>query len=92
MNNGTIDSACINLAEGEVCYSIFTLSSQINELVQPLCLRIVGEDCTTVHVVATGDSCVTIDEAVGIDLQTLIANNPQLTAECTNIYPGEVIG
>ena len=92
MNNGTIDSACDNLAEGEVRYSIFTLTSQTNELVQPLCLGIVGEDCTTVHVVAAEDSCAAIDTAAAIDLQTLIANNPQLTEECTNIYPGEVIG
>ncbi len=51
-----------------------------------------GEDCTSVHVVAAGDNCTGIDAAAGIDLQTLMANNRQLDGNCANIYPGEVIG
>ncbi|KZT25485.1 carbohydrate-binding module family 50 protein [Neolentinus lepideus HHB14362 ss-1] len=74
VNQGTIDAACDNLAEGE-----------------PLCLGIVGQDCGSVHVVYSGDSCANIVSTAGVSLSTLLANNPNVNADCTNIYPGEVL-
>ncbi|KAG6819886.1 hypothetical protein H0H93_007664 [Arthromyces matolae] len=49
-----------------------------------------GQDCQTVHVVVEGDVCVHIATATGIPLATLLANNPNIDAACTNIYPGEL--
>lgn len=57
---------------------------------QTICLGLVGEDCTTVHVVASGDGCDTISEAAGISTSTLLSDNPNVNSACTNIYVGEV--
>jgi hypothetical protein len=57
---------------------------------QNLCLGLVGEDCTTIVVLQTGDSCSSIATAADIPVSTLLANNPNINADCTNIYPGEV--
>jgi len=59
VNQGRVDAACDNLAEGE-----------------PLCLGIVGQDCGSVHVVYSGDSCANIVSTTGVSLSTLLANNP----------------
>lgn len=58
--------------------------------VQNLCLGLVGEDCATVATVQSGDSCGSIATAANIPVSTLLSNNPNVNAECSNIYPGEV--
>ncbi|KAI0344013.1 hypothetical protein BDW22DRAFT_1116267 [Trametopsis cervina] len=58
---------------------------------EPLCLGIVGQDCTSVHQVVTGDTCATIATAAGIELSTLLANNPNVNSACTNIHLDEVL-
>jgi LysM repeat protein len=58
---------------------------------QTLCLGNVGEDCTTTHVVASGETCDAITQAAGINKAMLYGNNPQINADCTNIYIGEVL-
>ncbi|KAI0329365.1 hypothetical protein GY45DRAFT_878419 [Cubamyces sp. BRFM 1775] len=58
---------------------------------QVLCLGIVGQDCTDVHVVQSGEDCVDIAKAAGTSLDTLLANNPNVNSDCTNIYVGEVL-
>ncbi|EPQ51676.1 hypothetical protein GLOTRDRAFT_123194 [Gloeophyllum trabeum ATCC 11539] len=58
---------------------------------EPLCLGIQGQDCGSVHVVYSGDSCLNIVDSTGVSLTTLLANNPNVNAECSNIYPGEVL-
>ncbi|TDL26006.1 hypothetical protein BD410DRAFT_560764 [Rickenella mellea] len=58
---------------------------------EPLCLGIVGQDCSATHVVASGDSCPVIAQNANIPTSTLLANNPNVFANCTNIYPGEVL-
>jgi LysM repeat protein len=57
---------------------------------QVLCLALTGQDCTPVHVVASGDTCFDIAAAAGANVTTLLANNPNVDSNCTNIYPGEV--
>ena len=57
---------------------------------QPLCLGLVGQDCSTVAVVQAGDSCEGIAGTAGIPSTTLLANNPNVQSDCSNIYPGEV--
>ena len=55
-----------------------------------LCLGIVGQDCTTVAVVNSGDTCNSIAKAARTTLTTLLANNPNVNANCDNIRVGEV--
>ncbi|CDO76046.1 hypothetical protein BN946_scf184959.g4 [Trametes cinnabarina] len=57
-----------------------------------LCLGIVGQDCDIVDVVQSGDSCAAIADDAGTTLDILLANNPNVNSDCTNIYPGEVNG
>lgn len=38
----------------------------------------------------TGDTCLSVAAAAGIPLNTLLANNPNVNTNCTNVYPGEV--
>jgi hypothetical protein len=57
--------------------------------VQPLCLGIIGKDCTTTHVVASGDSCSSIAQAAGITFSLLLGNNPNIDDNCDNILIDE---
>ena len=57
---------------------------------QALCLGITGQDCTSVHVVTSTDTCVSIADAAGTNFSTVLANNPNVNSDCSNIYPGEV--
>ena len=41
--------------------------------------------------VAHSSTCAWIQEVYGIDNATLWSNNPQIDAECSNIYIGEVL-
>lgn len=58
--------------------------------VQVICLGLVGQDCTTVHVVQNGDSCPTIASQANITDGQLLTDNPNIDSNCTNIYVGEV--
>ncbi|KAI8973079.1 hypothetical protein BD414DRAFT_499059 [Trametes punicea] len=58
---------------------------------EPLCLGIIGQDCDIVHVVQSGDACQAIADDAGTTLAILLANNPNVNSQCTNIYPGEVL-
>ena len=68
-----------NLAEGEV-----RLLGLVRLTSWSLCLGIVGEDCTTVHVVAEGLLLMWLQGLICRLLLRIILR------ECTNIYPGEV--
>ncbi|EEB87920.1 hypothetical protein MPER_14520, partial [Moniliophthora perniciosa FA553] len=41
------------------------------------------------YVVKSEDTCNTIVANHGIDMTLLLANNPQINDDCTNIYNGE---
>jgi len=58
---------------------------------ESLCLGTAGKDCTTTYVVAAGDTCDKIASVAGVNTTILSVNNPQINAECTDIYPGEVL-
>lgn len=58
---------------------------------QVLCLGTQGHDCQTTHVVGAGDTCDGIDSAAGVNITLLVANNPQINEQCSNIYIGEVL-
>ncbi|KAI0696864.1 hypothetical protein C8T65DRAFT_663044 [Cerioporus squamosus] len=56
-----------------------------------LCLGIRGQDCQVTHVVQAGDSCEAIAESTGTTFDIILANNPNVDSQCSNIYPGEVL-
>ncbi|OBZ77306.1 hypothetical protein A0H81_01785 [Grifola frondosa] len=56
-----------------------------------ICLGTVGEDCTTTYVVKQNDSCDLIAQNYQLNTTILYTNNPQIDAECSNIYIGEVL-
>jgi len=56
-----------------------------------ICLGESGMDCTKVYTVVAGDTCEWIQEMYGMTEDVLYGNNPQINAECTNIYIGEVL-
>ncbi|KAF9449006.1 carbohydrate-binding module family 50 protein [Macrolepiota fuliginosa MF-IS2] len=83
-NVSTFQLAHVNAATiNPICTNLFAGET--------LCLGIAGQDCDTVHVVASGDNCEAIAATAGTDFATLVANNPNVDAGCTNIYPGEVL-
>lgn len=55
-----------------------------------LCLGYANEDCMTTYRVAADDTCDQISSNFNINSTILYLNNPQINAECTNIYVGEV--
>ena len=95
VNKATIDPTCDNLRVGEVSpvsQKILFVGSDLFFIliVQVICLGLVGQDCTTVHVVQNGDSCPTIASQANITKEQLLVDNPNVNPNCTNIYPGEV--
>ncbi|KAI0329345.1 hypothetical protein GY45DRAFT_1253087 [Cubamyces sp. BRFM 1775] len=55
-----------------------------------ICLGLEGQDCEVTHVVQSDEVCVDIANETGTTLSILLANNPNVDSECSNIYPGEV--
>ncbi|TCD66883.1 hypothetical protein EIP91_000781 [Steccherinum ochraceum] len=58
---------------------------------QQLCLGFVDQDCTNTYVVQGGDTCEGVASNHGINATLFNINNPQLHAECDNLYIGEVV-
>ncbi|THU91446.1 hypothetical protein K435DRAFT_841034 [Dendrothele bispora CBS 962.96] len=56
---------------------------------QVICLGLLGKDCSTTTVVEAGSGCDVITADAGIPISTLLHNNPNVAADCSNIYPGE---
>lgn len=57
---------------------------------QTLCLGTSDEDCTTTYVVHPNDDCNIVASKNNINTTVLSINNPQLNADCSNMYIGEV--
>lgn len=55
-----------------------------------ICLGYEGEDCSTTYVVKADDTCDGLSSVAGINSTMLFLNNPQIDAECGNLYIGEV--
>ncbi|OJA13776.1 hypothetical protein AZE42_07458 [Rhizopogon vesiculosus] len=58
---------------------------------EKLCLGIKDQDCDTTHVVVKGETCYGVAADAGIDVNTLLDNNPNINKICTNMYTGEVL-
>jgi len=56
-----------------------------------LCLGFTGQDCSTTYVIQAGDRCDVIAANHGLNTTNLFLNNPQINADCDNIYIGEVL-
>ncbi|KAF8888505.1 hypothetical protein CPB85DRAFT_1231749, partial [Mucidula mucida] len=82
----------ISAANNASTYQLAHVNPQINAgctnifAGQTLCLGEIGQDCNETHVIASGDAC----GAIGVPLDVLLANNPNVNSACSNIYPGEV--
>ncbi|KAI0249274.1 hypothetical protein BJV78DRAFT_1129951 [Lactifluus subvellereus] len=58
---------------------------------QILCLGLSEGDCTTTYVVKPDDDCDIVSFAHQINSTVFRSNNPQLNANCSNMYIGEVL-
>jgi len=58
---------------------------------QILCLGLSNGDCTTTYVVKSNDDCDIVSSAHQINSTVFQSNNPQLNADCSNMYVGEVL-
>ncbi|KAF7793315.1 hypothetical protein EIP86_004427 [Pleurotus ostreatoroseus] len=52
-------------------------------------MGVTGQDCTNTTVIQPGDFCQEIADNAGIPLNVLLANNPNVDAQCDNIIVGE---
>ncbi|KAI0724351.1 hypothetical protein C8T65DRAFT_563357 [Cerioporus squamosus] len=82
-NVSTYQLSAVNPGIDAVCHNL--------EVGSTLCLGTEGEDCNTTHVVAAGEDCDGIQSVYGINSTLLFTNNPQLHADCSNLYSGEVV-
>ncbi|KAI0258615.1 hypothetical protein BC834DRAFT_974967 [Gloeopeniophorella convolvens] len=100
--NGTVqDSDTCDILSARDNVSTFQLANANKAAIDPLCdnifpgellcLGLTGQDCDTITVVKEGDSCATLTQASGVPLATILANNPNVNSDCSNIYPGEVL-
>ena len=55
-----------------------------------LCLGFEGSDCETTYVVAPNDTIESIAEKYSTNSSTVLANNPQLEDDSSNLYIGQV--
>lgn len=58
---------------------------------QNLCIGSQGQDCQDTHVVQAGDTCSAVVAKANINMTMFMSNNPQIDADCTNMYIGEVM-
>lgn len=88
----------ISATQNVSTFQLAHVNPQINsgctnlDIDEVLCLGIVGQDCTTVHVVNSSDtSCGVIAHRANTTQEILHHNNPNMNEWCTNIYVGEVL-
>ncbi|OCH85664.1 hypothetical protein OBBRIDRAFT_762658 [Obba rivulosa] len=86
-------SAAHNVSTYQLAVANPSIDSACNNLQsgQSLCLGYEGEDCSTTHVVKLGDTCDDIAQTYGFNATVLNNLNPQLDAQCDNLYVGEVV-
>ncbi|KAH9829040.1 uncharacterized protein C8Q71DRAFT_791922 [Rhodofomes roseus] len=58
---------------------------------ETLCLGYVGSDCTTTHVVSADETCEGVAATYSMNTTLLLQGNPQVNADCQNLYTGEVL-
>ncbi|KAG2064198.1 hypothetical protein BDR04DRAFT_1235224 [Suillus decipiens] len=70
-----------------------TINPPCTDLVagEVICLGIKGHDCYVTQVVQPEDTCQKIANEAGIPIKKLLANNPNINTDCTNLYSGEVL-
>ncbi|THV04254.1 hypothetical protein K435DRAFT_649668 [Dendrothele bispora CBS 962.96] len=85
-NPTTIDAACDNRWPG---IPIIQLLFYLTIKHQVICLSLLGKDYSTTTVVEAGSGCDAITADAVIPISTLLHNNPNVAADCSNIYPGE---
>ncbi|KAH9912227.1 uncharacterized protein B0H18DRAFT_1055133 [Fomitopsis serialis] len=87
----------ISAAQNVSTYQLATVNPDIDTRCddltpgEQLCLGYVGSDCTTTHVVTADESCDGLAALYTMNTTVLMDNNPQIDADCANMYTGEVL-
>ncbi|KAJ3484280.1 hypothetical protein NLI96_g5750 [Meripilus lineatus] len=83
-NSSTYQLAVVNIDK---------IDSECSNLIpgDQLCLGTEGQDCTQTYVVKPGDICEDVANNHRINATVFYQNNPQLNADCDNLYDGEVV-
>ncbi|TFY78347.1 hypothetical protein EWM64_g5671 [Hericium alpestre] len=85
----------ISAAQNVSTYQLAVVNPQINQGCtnllpgQSLCLGNTGEDCQTTYKVVSGNTCDDLTKQFNINSTILYANNPQINADCSNLYVNE---
>ncbi|KAF9448383.1 hypothetical protein P691DRAFT_648272, partial [Macrolepiota fuliginosa MF-IS2] len=94
LDNDTCDTICNN---GRVSnYQLSLINPEFGadcrgiRNAQLLCLGRKGQDCTDLHKVTSGETCEKVAASVGIEVNILKQNNPNLGEDCQFINPGKV--
>ncbi|KAF8189637.1 hypothetical protein BJ912DRAFT_1058892 [Pholiota molesta] len=92
---------CDAISARRTCPRMYQLATVNSAIIDPtcsnlfvgevICLGLVGQDCTTVAVVQSGSGCADIAAQANITTPVLLANNPNVDADCTNIYPARFV-
>ncbi|KAI0316199.1 hypothetical protein OF83DRAFT_1044629, partial [Amylostereum chailletii] len=86
----------ISSANNVSTYQLSATNDDINDLCSNLlvgdeiCLGVDGQDCEQIYVVKPSDTVDSIASAYGMNTTMVLANNPQLQADSSNLYIGEV--
>jgi len=95
VSGDTCDS--ISAAQKVSTFQLAAVNTDINagctnlEVDQQLCLGNVGEDCTLTYTVKSGDTCEQVGQQFNVNSTLIMLNNPQIDADCYNLYVGEVL-
>ncbi|VDB96257.1 unnamed protein product [Peniophora sp. CBMAI 1063] len=87
----------ISASQNASTYQLSTVNPTINDLCANLeigwnlCLGLEGSDCQTTYVVEPNDTIESIAEKYSTNSSTVLANNPQLEKDSSNLYIGEVL-
>ncbi|KAJ7143021.1 hypothetical protein C8R44DRAFT_866269 [Mycena epipterygia] len=89
----------VSISSRETCNRLYTvkpgddcnsIAVENNVSIAQLLINL-GGDCSTTLLVGPEDSCGSIEDERGIDATLLYAHNPQIDANCANLYIGEVL-
>ncbi|KIJ56353.1 carbohydrate-binding module family 50 protein [Sphaerobolus stellatus SS14] len=58
---------------------------------QQICLGTTDQDCKETYAIQSDDTCEKVMQTFSVNGTILAHNNPQINADCTNLYVGEVL-
>ncbi|KAL0064858.1 Chitinase 2 [Marasmius tenuissimus] len=80
--NSLVNAQCTNLYPGQsLCLSTSSSNPSGGG----------GASCSQSYTVQSGDSCSKIENRFGLNAGSVVQSNPSVNAQCTNLYPGQVL-